>query len=74
MSVIIEERVDIKEELKKPPRFNTFAINNDITAFDEVVFILTKALNMSESVAAELTRQVDREGRARLNLRPLSRV
>lgn len=73
MSIMIDERVDIKEELKAPSKFNTFAINNDLTAFDEVVYILVHALNMSPSVAAELTMKVDREGRAKLNPRPLSR-
>lgn len=73
MSVIIDERVDIKEDLAPPKKFNIYAINNDFTSFDEVVFILTKALNMSVSVASELTRQVDREGRAKLNPKPMSR-
>lgn len=73
MSVITEERVDVKEGLKSPPKFNTFAINNDLTSFDEVVYILVHALNMNSSVAAELTMKVDREGRAKLNPRPLSR-
>jgi len=73
MSVEIQERVKIDEGLQVPRKFNLFAINNDYTSFDEVVWILTHALGMSESVAAELTRQVDREGQAKLNPKPLPR-
>ena len=72
MSVIIEEKIDVDEDLKIPKKYNLYALNNDLTSFDEVVFILTKALNMSESVAAELTMKVDKEGKAKLNPKPMS--
>lgn len=71
MSVEIQERVRVDEGLQAPRKFNLFAINNDYTSFDEVVWILTHALGMSESVAAELTMKVDREGRAKLNPKPM---
>lgn len=73
MSVVIEEKVDVSEDLKPPRKYNLFAINNDFTSFDEVVFILTRALGMSESVAAELTHIVDKEGKAKLNPKPMTR-
>jgi ATP-dependent Clp protease adapter protein ClpS len=72
MSVIIEEKIDVKEDLKAPSKWNLFALNNDLTAFDEVVFILTHALNMSTSVASEITVKIDQEGRAKLNPKPMS--
>lgn len=71
MSVAIEETT--KTKLKKPPKFNIWALDNDITSFNEVVWILTRAFNMSESVAAELTTKIDREGRAKVNPKPMSK-
>ena len=71
MSVAFDEEVTTK--LKPPAKFNIWAINNDLTAFDEVVFILTRAFGMSESVASEITFKVDREGKAKCNPKPMSR-
>jgi ATP-dependent Clp protease adapter protein ClpS len=71
MSISIEERVDVTYD--KPKKFNLFAINNDYTSWDEVVFILTRALGMSESVAGELTSQIDKEGKAKLNPKPMTK-
>ena len=71
MSVICEEETVTK--LKTPPKFNIIAINNDYTSFDEVVFILVKSFNMTESVAAEITTKVDKEGKAKCNPKPLSK-
>jgi ATP-dependent Clp protease adapter protein ClpS len=73
MSVEIQERVRTDEGLKAPPRFNLWAINNDYTSWDEVVFILTRALGMSESVANELTNKIDKEGKAKLNPKPMTK-
>lgn len=71
MSTAFDEQVITG--LKPPSKWNLIAINNDITAFDEVVWILTKALGMSESVAAEITVKIDREGQAKCNPKPMSR-
>lgn len=71
MTTAFDEEVTTK--LKNPPKFNLWAINNDFTSFDEVVFILVSAFNMSESVAAEITLKVDREGKAKCNPKPMSR-
>lgn len=71
MSTAFDEQVITG--LKPPSKWNLIAINNDITAFDEVVWILTKALGMSESVAAEITVRIDREGQAKCNPKPMSR-
>jgi ATP-dependent Clp protease adapter protein ClpS len=73
MSIDIQERIATKDELKVPPRFNIWAINNDFTSWDEVVFILTRALGMSESVASELTNKIDKEGKAKLNPKPMTK-
>jgi len=73
MSTDIQERIDTKEGLKAPTKWNILAINNDLTSFDEVVFILVQAFNMSESVAAEITVKVDREGKAKCNPKPMSK-
>ena len=71
MSVTFQEEVITK--FKKPAKYNVIALNNDDTAFDEVVYILVKAFSMSESVAAEITLKIDREGSAKCNPRPLSK-
>lgn len=71
MSTAFDEQVITG--LKPPSRFNLWALNNDITAFDEVVWILTKALGMSESVASEITLKINREGKAKCNPKPMSR-
>jgi ATP-dependent Clp protease adapter protein ClpS len=71
MSVICE--VETVTKFKNPPKFNVLALNNEITSFDEVVFILVKAFNMSESVAAEITTRIDREGKAKCNPKPMSK-
>jgi len=73
MSVEIQERVRVNEGLQPPRKFNLFALNNDLTSFDEVVWILTRALGMSASVAAELTHKIDIEGRAKLNPKPMTK-
>lgn len=71
MSTALDEEVTTR--FKEPPKFNLWAINNDLTSFDEVVFILTRAFGMSESVASEITMKVDREGKAKCNPKPMSR-
>lgn len=71
MSVTFEEETVTK--FKSPPKFNILAINNDHTSFDEVVIILVKAFNMTESVAAEITAKVDKEGKAKCNPKPISK-
>lgn len=73
MSIEIEERIHNEEKLEKPKKFNIWCLDNDRTAFDEVVAILVNAFNMSRGVAAELTRKVDNEGRAKVNPKPMSK-
>lgn len=73
MSIAIEESITTKTKLKPPKKYNIWALNNDITSFDEVVWILVNALNINPSVAAELTIKVDREGKARVNEKPMSK-
>lgn len=71
MSVVFEEETITK--LKPPSKYNIWAINNDLTSWDEVVWILVQAFGMSESVASEITFKVDREGKAKCNPKPLSK-
>lgn len=71
--IAVKERVTEKTQLKQPSRYNIWALDNDITSFQEVVWILVRAFNMSDSVAAELTRKVDQEGKAKVNSKPLSK-
>lgn len=73
MSIAIDEGIITTTKLKPPKKYNIWALNNDITAFNEVVYILVNALGMSESVASELSLKIDREGRAKLNPKPLSK-
>lgn len=73
MSVILEDKTDTKIKLQPPLKYNIWALDNDATAFDEVVAILVRSTGVSPSVAAELTRKVDTEGKAKVNPRPLPR-
>ena len=72
MSYAIEETPDVDTKFKAPLKYNLWALNNDFTSFDEALFILTRACNMSESVAAEITLKIDREGKAKVNPKPMS--
>lgn len=72
MSITLDERIETKIVTKVPKKYNLWALNNDLTAYDEVIWILTNALGMNPSVAAELTLKVDSDGRAKLNPSPLS--
>lgn len=72
MSFAIDEQVKTKIKLAEPTKYNLWALNNDLTSFDEVVMILVMALKINPSVAGELTLKIDKEGRAKLNPQPLS--
>jgi ATP-dependent Clp protease adapter protein ClpS len=74
VSTIIEERIDTTTKVKPPKRYNIWAIDNDFTSFDEVVYVLTKSFGMNKAVAAELTTKVDQEGKAKVNPKPMSRA
>lgn len=74
MSVVIDEETTVETKLKPPTKFNLWALNNDITSFEEVIWILTTAFGMSSSVAGELARKVDSEGRAKVNPKPMSKA
>lgn len=71
MSTAFDE--EVITGLKPPQKYNLWTINNDLTSFDEVVYILTKSFGMSESVAAEITMKVDKEGKAKCNPKPMSK-
>lgn len=71
MTVALDEEVTTK--LKPPAKYNIWALNNDLTAWNEVVFILITSFNMSESVANEITFKIDREGKAKCNPKPMSK-
>tara|TARA_R100001086_G_C11847513_1_gene260526 strand:- start:4608 stop:4949 length:342 start_codon:yes stop_codon:yes gene_type:complete len=73
MSIAIEETTETKEKIEPPKKYNLWALDNDFTSFDEVVAILVNAFKMEPSVAGELTRKVDREGKAKVNPKPMSR-
>ena len=73
MSIAIETKVETKIKLQAPKKYNIWAIDNDQTAFDEVVFILVQAFSMTVSVASELTCKIDIEGKAKVNPKPMSK-
>lgn len=73
MSVEFDERVEIKEKLAPPKRYNLWVIDNDITSFDEVVKVLVAGAGLSVREASVLTYRVDSEGKAKVNKTPLSR-
>lgn len=73
MSVEFDERVEVREKIHPPKKFNIWTMNNDLTSFDEVVMILVKGAGLSESEAAALTIKVDTEGKAKVNKKPVSK-
>lgn len=57
--IAVAEKVNIEEV----PRFNVIAHNNDITSYEEVVFIITKVFNKSENEAFEIANTVHNKGK-----------
>lgn len=62
-----------KVKLVPPKKYNVLAMNNDITSYDEVVYIISKAFSIPEGEAFKIARVVDMEGRAKCNKKPLSK-
>lgn len=71
MSTIIEEKVTEKTKLAAPKKYNIWAIDNDFTSVNEVILILIQSFGMSPSVASELTHKVNKEGKAKVNPKPM---
>lgn len=57
MSVETEERTRL--ELKLPPKYCVVFYNNERTSYDQVMFLLTNAFNMSMDKAIEVTKAID---------------
>jgi len=73
MSVEIKERIEVKEKLQPPKRYNLWVMDNDVTSFNEVVKILMTGAGLSLGEAEALTVKVDLEGKAKVNKTPLSK-
>lgn len=57
-----ETAVAEKQEVKEPSQYNVIVHNNDHTSYEEVVFIVSKAFEMTEDEAFEIARRVDTVG------------
>jgi ATP-dependent Clp protease adaptor protein ClpS len=53
-----------KTKIEEIPRFNVIVHNNDITSYDEVVFIIAKVFDKSEEEAYDLAKEVDQRQKA----------
>ena len=58
-SVSVEEKVEVQE----PAKYNVMVHDNDISSYEEVIFIVSKAFNMDETAAFAVARRVDLEGK-----------
>lgn len=52
-----------KVEITKAKNYNVIVHNNDVTSYDEVIFIVSKVFNKSEEESFEIARKVDTNGR-----------
>lgn len=55
----VAERV----EVTKAKKYNVIVHNNDVTSYEEVIFIVSKVFNKSEEESFAIARKVDSEGR-----------
>lgn len=52
-----------KQEIKEPSQYNVVVHNNDETDYNEVVYVVSKAFEMTEKEAYEVAKRVDTIGR-----------
>jgi ATP-dependent Clp protease adaptor protein ClpS len=57
--IAVEERVKYGEV----KRFNVVVHNNEVTSYDEVIFIVSHVFNKSEEESFQIARKVDSEGK-----------
>ena len=57
--VAIAERVEVTEH----KRYNIFVHNNDVTSYEEVIFIISKVFLKTESESFDIATKVHNEGR-----------
>lgn len=58
-SVAVEEKIEVQE----PGKYNVLVHDNDITSYEEVIYIVSKAFEMTEQAAFAVARKVDSEGK-----------
>lgn len=58
VDIVVAER----EKTKKPSMYDIIVHDNDETAYEEVIFILSKAFSLAHNEALMLARTVDTEG------------
>ena len=52
-----------KQEIKEPSQYNVIVHNNDDTSYDEVVYIVSNAFEMSEQEALDIAHRVHNVGK-----------
>lgn len=57
--IAVAEKIEIKE----PSQYNVVVHNNDETSYEEVVYIVSKAFEITEDEAYEIAKRVDTAGR-----------
>lgn len=51
-----------KEKTKEPSRYHVIVHNNDITSYEEVIYVVSKTFDMTEKEAFDIAKQVDTVG------------
>lgn len=52
-----------REKIKEPSKYNVIIHDNDITSYEEVIFIISRCFEKSETEAMDIARKVDTDGR-----------
>jgi ATP-dependent Clp protease adaptor protein ClpS len=52
-----------KQELQEAKKYNVIVHNNDITSYEEVIFIVSKVFEKTEEESFAIARKVDTEGK-----------
>ncbi len=57
-----ETAVAERQEIKEPSEYHVIVHNNDHTSYEEVVYVVSKAFEMTENEAYDIARTVDTVG------------
>lgn len=63
-STSIESDISVaeKQEIKEPSKYHVIVHNNDITSYEEVIYIVSNAFEMTEQDAYNIAKTVDTVG------------
>lgn len=52
-----------RKKIKEPSKYNVIIHDNDITSYEEVIFIISRCFEKSEDESMQIARKVDTEGK-----------